>query len=678
MTLKSPKLLTPQSLVELPKTGMLITSPSGTKAIYSQSIYDSVANETTQSWYLLDLATNELHPLSQTFAQGDVCEMVFLDDVHLAVLQGRESSQFPHVFVFDMDHLTKEPYQLTDFPTEIGALRYNSASQLLGFAASVHEDGDLATVQSQDQTDSGTRGSATLYDRLPVRFWDSYLPASNVKKNNIFVVNLSIKDAKYIVEGKPHNLLVGSGLCCPHMVYGDADDYAFSPDGKYIAFQCKYDGRDSAWQTAQYIYVVSTQGGKEIKCLNNDIHAFSYGPQFASDGTLFYLQTMTPQYDADRLRIIAYDGQSRKIIADHWQHSPMSLAISQDSQTIYVTADEQAHLKIFAIDVKTEEITVLTHNHTATFVNVTKDGLLFRLGSMTHPHVIQSLNTTTLDVHTYSVTPALQEATIDLKLPEPEEFWFKGAMDDNVHGWIVKPAGFEPDKKYPVAFLVHGGPQMPFRDNWVPGWNPQIFTSAGYAVVGINRHGSTGFGREFCDCLGENWGSHPLVDLENGLDYALKQYSFLDAHKVIGLGFSFGGYLINWLNGHSSKYKALVNHGGMFSLMGTYYGIDELFFAEREFGGPPYQKSARETYEKYSPSNYVSNWKTPTLVIHGGKDYRIPETEGIATFTALQRQGVPSKFLYYPDEPHEITKSANLIRWYEEVLDWMNHWVKAD
>ncbi|GAB5588022.1 Dipeptidyl-peptidase 5 [Umbelopsis nana] len=658
-------LLSPETLIHLPKVGLLITSPSGEKALFSQSSYSSDSNKSSTIFYWINLVTSEIRPLPTVSTDGTPYEPVFLDDSHLAFLQARDGSEVPHVYVVNIDSETQETYQLTSFLVEIGSIKYHAASQILGFSASVYDDGDLESVKAKDES-AEKKDSGMVYDGLPVRLWNTYLPPKD-KKNNIFVVPVTFDGAKYIVNGAPINLLKGTGMEAPHPMYGDADDYDFSPDGKHIAFASKPHSPQSAWQTTQHIYLTSTEGGSIPQVINGDLEAYSCYPKYAPDGTLAYLQMFQPGYDADRLRIVVYNGKTRRDVTKTWQQTAISLAFSPNSQTIYTTADEHGHLKIFAINLQTEEIKTLTHEHTATLVCMAKNDLIFRLASMNHPHVIHRLNTTTLELKPYGITPELQALFKGVDLPKPEEFWFEGALGDKVHGWLLKPANFEQGKKYPVAFLVHGGPQMPFRDNWVLDWHPQIYTSAGYAVVGINRHGSTGFGREFCDCIGENWGSYPYIDLEKGLTHVLKHNSFLDTANVVGIGFSFGGYLINWLNGHSNQFKAFVNHGGMFSLSSVYYGTDELAFPEREFGGPPFQ--AQTAYDKWSPSNFVHNWKTPTLVIHGGQDYRIPETEGIATFTALQRQGIPSRFLFFPDEPHSMTKPVNLARWYEEEIE---------
>ncbi|KAI9283971.1 Alpha/Beta hydrolase protein [Umbelopsis sp. AD052] len=654
--MNSSQVLTPEKLIDLPKVGILVTSPSGEKAIFSQSVYSLQEKKSTLTLHIIDLITSEVRPLTSTFKYGTPYEPVFLDDKNIIFLQARDDDDFAHIYVVGVDDEAEEAYQLSNFPIEVGALKYNSTLGLLGFAAEVYEDGRMETVKARDESIESTKtDSGMVYNSLNVRSWNTYLPPKG-KKNNVFVVKLDCDGKKYAISGSPVNLLLNTDMNAPHPMYGDADDYDFSPDGKQMAFICKSDSSDYAWKTTQQVFITSTSGGSMPQCINSDINAYSYCPKYAPDGTLAYLQMMQPGYDSDKARVILYDGKARKNITEDWPFSAMSLAFSSDSQSIYVTADDQAHLKIFAINRRTEEISTLTHEHTATLVSTSRNGIIFRLASMNFPHLICNLDLSTMEMQTFTRTPVLQSAFSGTELPKPQAFWFEGARGDKVHGWLLKPANHVEGKKYPVAFLVHGGPQMPFRDNWVLDWHPQIFTSAGYAVVGINRHGSTGFGSDFCDCLQENWGSYPYIDLEKGLAHALAHNDYLDAQNVFGLGFSFGGYLINWLNGQTKQFKAFVNHGGMFSLQSTYYGTDELAFPEREFGGPPFDERAQSTYEKWSPSSHVRNWKTPTLVTHGGRDYRIPETEGIATFTALQRQGVPSRFLFFPDEPHRYAK----------------------
>ena len=244
-----------------------------------------------------------------------------------------------------------------------------------------------------------------------------------------------------------------------------------------------------------------------------------------------------------------------------------------------------------------------------------------------------------------------------------------------MHGYVVKPAGFEAGKKYPVAFLIHGGPQGSFGNHFHYRWNPQTYAGAGYAAVMIDFHGSTGYGQAFTDAIRGDWGGKPLDDLQKGLDAALAKYAWLDGDKVCALGASYGGYMINWIAGNwPDRFKCLVSHDGNLDERMAYYDTEELWFPEWEHGGTPWDNPAG--YTKHNPIDHVAKWKTPMLVIHGGRDYRVVDTQGMSTFTALQRKGIPSRFLYFPDENHWVLKPANSILWHETVLGWMDRWLK--
>jgi dipeptidyl aminopeptidase/acylaminoacyl peptidase len=255
----------------------------------------------------------------------------------------------------------------------------------------------------------------------------------------------------------------------------------------------------------------------------------------------------------------------------------------------------------------------------------------------------------------------------------PEQFTFAGWNDEIVHGWVVEPADFDPERSYPVAFLIHGGPQGSFSNNFHYRWNPQAYAGAGYAVVMVDFHGSVGYGQAFTDSIRGDWGGKPLVDLQKGLAAALERYPWLDDDRVCALGASFGGYMVNWIAGNwPERFRCLVNHDGNLDERLAYFDTEELWFPERDHGGTPWDNP--EGYEKQNPVNYVKHWKTPMLVVHGARDYRVVDTQGISTFTALQRRGIPSKLVYFPDENHWVLKPHNSIFWHETVLGWLDRW----
>ncbi|KAI8639615.1 Alpha/Beta hydrolase protein [Parasitella parasitica] len=665
---------TPVDLIQLARPGVPVPSPNGTLAVYSQSAYNIDQAKTVRSLYLLNINDNTVQELTKPSFDTADTEPFFLDDEHVAYFhhQADSDDKVDQLHVLNLGN--RESYRLSDFPIPVENIKYNSKHRLLAFSASVYNDlQDLdSTLQRDKDIEKTKKDTSMVYEQLMVRHWDAYVKE---KKNNIFVVRLEIThDAKYQMADKPINLLQHSGLESPSFPQGDTSDYDISPDASQIAFIAKITSTDNAWQTSAHVYTVSTSGKHEPVAINKDIPAASSCPHFTGSGQLVYFQMYTPQYEADRNRIVVYDPttEERKVVAESWDSSPHEVTSSLDSKTLYVTAEQKGRNKIFAVDLETEAVDTLTETKYATGLTVLASGEIFYgASSMKHPVAPHVLNVQSKQVKPLAVESGLASKLKSIQFSEPEDISFIGAMDQEVHGWYLKPANFEQSKKYPVAFLIHGGPQGSWNDNWSTRWNPQIFAGAGYGVVAINFHGSTGYGQAFTDSIGGNWGSHPFYDLETGLDYVLDKFDYLDAERVAGLGGSYGGYMANWLNSHSNKFKALVNHDGVFSTTQVYYTTDELYFAEKEFGGSPVRADQRETYEKWSPSNFVQNWKTPTLVIHGGNDFRLTFGESLSTFTALQRQGVASRLLYFPDENHWVLKPANSLKWHNEVLDWI-------
>ncbi|CAO3679073.1 unnamed protein product [Umbelopsis vinacea] len=630
------------------------------------------ADKSTKNLHVVDLTNSKVHSVTAASLDYQQDDAFFLDDDHIAFYQTGKDLDVGQIFVLNIHELNAVPYQLTEFPVDVSNVKFYGDSKLLAFSAAVYEDGSLDGARKRDEKiQNEKKDSALAFDSLMVRHWDEF---SSEKKNNIFIVKLEVHNGKYRLDGAAKNLLKGANLESPVLPFGDASNFDVSPDGKQLAFVAKISGPEAAWETSQHVYLVSTEGEQEPVAINRDIPAASSHPIFAPDGTLAYLQMLEPKYEADRNRIVLYNGDSRTYIAESWDRSPSSLVFSNDSKTIFVTAEEHGHTKIFAIDRETGAVRTVTEKHTASSVSVSGGKLIFNLASMNHPNIVSSVDIESGELNHHTVTDDLKFLLKGLDMPQPEEFWFTGALDDKVHGWIIKPVDFNPSKKYPVAFLIHGGPQGSWGSSWSTRWNPQIYAAAGYVTVAINPHGSTGYGQAFCDAIRKNWGSYPYHDLDKGLTYVIENFNFVDADNVVALGASYGGYMINWINGHSRRFKALVNHDGMFSTINSFYTTDELYFPEREFGGVPYQPLHRLVYERWSPSNYVANWKTPTLVIHGAHDYRLVDGEGLATFTALQRQGVPSRLLYFPDENHWVLKPANSLRWHKEVLDWIDKW----
>jgi dipeptidyl aminopeptidase/acylaminoacyl peptidase len=509
------------------------------------------------------------------------------------------------------------------------------------------------------------RASGRLFTQLPVRHWDEWLDG---RRNHLFVVPVS--------GGAPVDVMKGMEADCPGRPFGGADDYTFTPDGKGIVFSAKEAGRTEAWSTNSDLYLVPADGSAAPRNLTPDNLASDGQPVFSPDGRkLAWLAMEVPGYEADRRRILVRDwpdGAPREV-APAWDRSPGELAWSADGRTLLATADHLGTHPIFAVDVATGRERLLVKGGNNHSPSVAGDLVVYTRDDLGSPADVWTVRPDGSEAS--AITSVNAAALSGIAFGAREPFTFPGWNGETVHAWIVKPVGFDPARKYPVAFLIHGGPQGSFGDSFHYRWNPQIYAGAGYAAVMVDFHGSTGYGRKFTDSIGGDWGGKPLEDLQKGLAAALARSPWMDGTRVAALGASYGGYMIDWIAGAwPDRFRCLVNHDGNLDEFHAYFDTEELWFPEREHGGTPWQVPG--AYQKHNPANLVGNWKTPILVIHGGRDFRVVETQGLASFTAAQRMGVPSEFLHFPDENHWVLKPANSIQWHETVLRWIGRWTK--
>lgn len=482
-----------------------------------------------------------------------------------------------------------------------------------------------------------------LYDHLMVRHWDS---VRDGRRLHPFLVTLGSSSA-------PVDLLRG----LDQDANGGGD---WSPDSRSVAFVSKPSAGE-AWTTNWDVYLYSD--GK-LTNLTADNLATDGGPAFSPDGkTLAYLAMDRPGYESDRQHIVLLDratGQKRTLAGD-WDRSVWSVVWGREA--LYAVAEEEARVKIFRVS----DLQPVVGEGSNQDLQVAPDGdLIYLHSSFTQPAEVFSLRRGQL-------TRVNDLARV--RMSRPDEFWVEHD-GFRLHGWAFKPVGFAEGRKYPAALLIHGGPQGSWSDSFGYRWNPQFFAGAGYGVVLVDPRGASSYGMKFQDAIRGDWGPGPYSDLMAGLNFALREYPWLDQDRMAALGPSYGGYMINWIAGQDHPFRCLVNHDGLFSTVSAGYDTDELWFPEWEFGGTPW--ASREVYERNNPERFVDRWKTPMLVIHGGKDYRVTPSQGLSTFAVLQRRGIPSRLLFFPDEGHWVLKPKNSRQWHQTIKAWLDEWTASD
>ena len=505
-------------------------------------------------------------------------------------------------------------------------------------------------------------GEARVYDQLFVRHWDTW---SNGDRSQLFVLPLTADGATgngTAIVGA----LVGD---TPSKPYGGAEEVDWSRDGKTVYFALREAGRIEPLSTNLDIFAVPADGSSAPVNLTAANKATDNLPTVSPDGkSLAYFAMKRPGYEADRQVLMLRDlasGQVRALTAS-WDHSVASIVWAPDSKTIYVTADDTQEVPAFAVDAANGKVSRLTQEGAVSGIVPTAKGLIFARNSLTAPDDFYRLSGKT----TTRLTSVNAAKLAGIDMPVVTRFNFTGANNDTVWGYAVKPAGST--GKVPIAYMVHGGPQGSSNNSWSYRWNPAVFAGAGFGLVAVDFHGSTGYGQGFTDAIRNNWGGWPLEDLQKGLKAATDKFAWLDADNACALGASYGGYMMNWFEGQwPDRFKCIVQHDGVFDARAMAYETEELWFDEWEHGGKAYFEDPA-AFEKWNPVNYVDKWKTPMLVITGEKDFRIPYTQGLATFTALQRRGIPSRLLVNPNENHWVLKPKNSRQWYAEVLGWMD------
>ena len=531
----------------------------------------------------------------------------------------------------------------------------------------------LAAIRAALAARAADHATGRLSDHLFIRHWSTW---SDGTRDHLFALALG---ADHRAHADPIPLMAGLDGDVPNKPFGDEADYAISPDSRTVLFSVRLAGPAEPWSTNFDIWSVPLAGGAAPRDLTASNPAWDAGPVFSPDGQHLAWRAMKrPGFEADRFAIMvgAPDGTAAREIDPAWDRSPDQLAYAGDGRSLYAVATDDQAQKLFRIDAATGAVTPLTGagaTHALDVVHTTSGDVLAWLHASTTapPEIfVQRPNQTPIQV-THADAAGLHDVTMS----PAQSFDFPGWNNEPVHGWIVRPAGWQPGRTYPTVFLIHGGPQGSWDDDWSTRWNPEVWAGWGYGVVTVDFHGSTGYGQAFTDAISGHWGDRPLEDLQKGWAAAQKAAPWIDANNACAAGASYGGYMTYWIAGvWNTPWKCLIDHDGVFDNRIMGYATDELWFAEWENGHATVWQHP-ENYELFNPINHVAAWRDPMLVIHSEQDFRIPIDQGIAAFTAMQLRGIPSEILTFPNENHWVLKPANALMWHATVHDWLRRWI---
>ncbi len=725
-----------EDMMKLKRVGEPVPSPDGKWVLFSAVDVDLAANKKTPHIWIAPLNTNSGATGVSPVQSGAAAERILIPDQdgdrprwapdgkRFAFISNKEEGS--QIWIADFDGVAgavTAVHRLTAIATEAGGELWSPDGKYILFTSDVYPecDGKAAeewscnTKKQKEVEDSKVK--AIIFDRLLYRHWNAYKRGT---RTHIFVVPVPpsnlIPPQEGAYNGPPRPLpvdLTPGDYDAPPFSLGGQDNYAFSPDGQEICYTSNHD-KVEATSTNNDLWIVSVNGGAagsiQAKNITADNPASDSTPLYSPDGKyIAYRAQQRPGYESDRFRLMLYDRKTgaKKNLMENFDQWVGTFIWTPDSQTIVFTAENSGEAPIYVTSIAGDsgssvpstarQPLLAGFNDDMAFVPDGKT-ILFTSMSLQHPNEIFSAAADQAWLRETRGVPAVSCAYINGKVvPEIcsgakavthtndavlskvamsplESFWFEGAKGDKVQGFLVKPPNFDAGKKYPVKFLIHGGPQGAWGDDWSYRWNPELFAANGYVVVMINFHGSTGYGQKFVDAINGDWGGAPFEDLMKGLDYAEKTYPFIDKDRECALGASYGGYMANWVLGHTDRFKCIVSHDGMFNTVSSWGTTEELWFNNWEFKGTPYTNP--EMYEQWSPRNSAKKFKTPTLVVHGQLDYRLDVSEGFQLFDTLQVMAVPSKMLYFPDEGHWVLKPQNSQLWYKTVNDWVDQWTK--
>ena len=661
---------TANDLVTMKRVSAPAVSPDGRTVAFVVRETDMTEDRGRTDVWLLDLGNAGAGPMRlTTHPENDTAPKWSGDSRYVYFLSSRsESAQ-----VWRIPVAGGEAQQVTDFPVDVGTFKLSPDGAKLAFTALVFPDClTLECTANRQALEDDDPEKGIVYDKLIMRFWDAWRDG---RRPQLFVTALEGGRA----AGEPRNLTRGLQAAVPAYPFIGADAYAFTGDGREVVFSTKILDENESWSVNSDLYRVRVDGKRGVENLTRANRGGDFSPVVSPDGRwLAWLSTQgeTRWAGPSRVKLMNLKNGDTRTLAPGWDFSPGAIAFSPDSSALYATTDYFGQRVLWRIALAGGSPERITDQGRVEGFAPARDGVVYAKSMLAAPADLYYAQNYAQGGSHRAVTGINADVLAAIEFGDYEQFSFEGAHGDTVYGYVVHPAGYSQRRKYPVAFIIHGGPHGSMGNSFHYRWNPQVYAGAGYAAVFIDFHGSTGYGQAFTESIHGDRGGATLEDLQKGLAAALARYPWLDGDRVCALGASFGGYMVNWIAGAwPDRFRCLVNHDGMFDNRMKYFSGDIIGYLEEGFGGKPYFED-QAGHESFNPANLVANWQTPMLVIHGEKDYRVPITHGIGAFTAAQRKGIESRFLYFPDENHWVLKPNNSVQWHREVIRWLDRWLK--
>jgi dipeptidyl aminopeptidase/acylaminoacyl peptidase len=716
--------MTFEDMMHMKRLGSTAVSADGKWLGYSVTTVNLDQDTKTVELWVQSIAGAEPHTLD-VGKPGDDGIQFAPDGKHILFLSSRETGA-QQVWVADFDPATgatSNAKKLTSILTEADSARWSHDGKSVVLTSAVYPDcgaiteADGATGNKcnadRDAAQAASKVKAQIFTHLLYRHWNHF---TGDKRSHLFLVAVETGATRDLTPNDPHDV--------PPFSLAGGGGFAIAPDSKELAFTENLD-EEPAISTNADIFTLdlTNPAAKPVKVSTSP--GGDFNPAYSPDGKyLAWRSQERAGYEADKFRLVLYDRTQKSLeyMLPKFDRWISEFAWAPSSTAVYFTAGDKGEESVYALELKRStnlykqavRLNALPKEALANGGDITSyyipsefsdlhpisDGkaLIASRMNIRYPQEVMKFDVNgidgmicTCDSESPSIFPTnvsaipithLNEALlVQLELPKMEDFWFVAADKTKLQGFLIRPPGFDAGKKYPVKFLIHGGPQGAWGDAWSYRWNAELFAANGYVVIMINPRGSTGYGQAVVDGVNGDWGGKPFTDLMTGLDYAEQHYPFIDKSRECALGASYGGYMANWILGHSDRFKCIVSHDGMFNPEAAYGSTEEMWFSEWEFNGKPWdyygKPDSENPYRKWSPALSAKNFKTPTLVVHGQLDYRLDVSEGYQIFDTLQRLKVPSKMLYFPDEGHWVLKPRNSRLWYKTVNEWVDQWVKA-